>query len=73
MLQISFVGYRTAEVAVAPAQTVVDVTLAASSIDVDEVVVVGYGTQSRHTLTTAVSKIAGSAVAAAPEPRWATP
>lgn len=52
--------------AVAPAQTVVDVTLAASSIDVDEVVVVGYGTQSRHTLTTAVSKIAGSAVAAAP-------
>ena len=66
VLQISFVGYRTAEVAVAPAQTVVDVTLAASSIDVDEVVVVGYGTQSRHTLTTAVSKIAGSAVAAAP-------
>ena len=64
VLQISFVGYRTAEVAVAPAQTVVDVTLAASSIDVDEVVVVGYGTQSRHTLTTAVSKIAGSAVAA---------
>ena len=35
VLQISFVGYRTAEVAVAPAQTVVDVTLAASSIDVD--------------------------------------
>ena len=29
VLQISFVGYRTAEVAVAPAQTVVDVTLAA--------------------------------------------
>ena len=62
VLQISFVGYRTAEVAVAPAQTVVDVTLAASSIDVDEVVVVGYGVQKKSLVTGAISSVKGSAL-----------
>ena len=66
VLQISYVGYDTAEVAVAPQQTVVDVTLRSSSIDMDEVVVVGYGTQSRRTLTTAIAKVDGSKLADAP-------
>lgn len=66
VLQVSFVGYDTAEIAVPPSQTIVDVTLRTSAIDVDEVVVIGYGTQSRHTLTTAVSKIAGESISEAP-------
>ena len=66
VLQVSFVGYDMAEIAVAPTQTIIDVTLRTAAINVDEVVVVGYGTQSRHTLTTAVSKIAGESISEAP-------
>lgn len=66
VLQVSFVGYDMAEVPVAPSQTIIDVTLRTAAISVDEVVVVGYGTQSRHTLTTAVSKVAGETISAAP-------
>ena len=62
VLQISFIGYQTAEVAVAPAQTVVDVTLRASSINVDEVVVVGYGAVKRGDLTGSVASVSSKDV-----------
>ncbi len=66
VLQISYVGYDTAEVAISAQQTVADVVLRSSSIAVDDVVVVGYGTQSRRTLTTAIAKVDGSKLADAP-------
>jgi len=54
-LRFSFVGYVTKEVAVTSAT--LDVTLADDNQALDEVVVVGYGTQKKGNLTGAVSSI----------------
>ncbi|MDY5639127.1 MAG: carboxypeptidase-like regulatory domain-containing protein, partial [Parabacteroides sp.] len=56
-LVFSFVGYKPQEVIIS--QSVVNVTLAVSTVGLDEVVVVGYGTQSRRTVTSAISKVDG--------------
>ncbi|WP_266366486.1 SusC/RagA family TonB-linked outer membrane protein [Tellurirhabdus rosea] len=55
-LVFSFIGYQTVE---EPAnnRSVIDVVLSASSNNLDEVVVVGYGTQRRANLTGAVAAI----------------
>ncbi len=55
-LVFSFIGYTTQEIAVA-AQSVIDVVLAADVRQLNEVVVIGYGTQSKVTLTGAVANI----------------
>lgn len=39
-----------------------NITLNASTIGLDEVVVVGYGTQSRRTITSAITKVSGDAL-----------
>ncbi|MVN75320.1 SusC/RagA family TonB-linked outer membrane protein [Hymenobacter sp. HMF4947] len=64
-LVFSFVGYTSQEIAVGSRNSV-DVTLVASAADLDEVVVVGYGTQSRRELTGAVSTITGREIATTP-------
>ena len=51
---ISYIGYRTVEV---PAEEGMQVTLQANDAVLDEVVVVGYGTQRRANLTGAVSTV----------------
>jgi TonB-linked SusC/RagA family outer membrane protein len=56
-LVVSFIGYITQEVAVGN-QTNVNVTLAEDSQVLEEVVVVGYGTQSRRKVTSSISNIA---------------
>jgi len=55
-LVFTFVGMQSQEVAIG-AGNVYDVTLVESLVGLDEVVVVGYGTQSRSRLTTAISKL----------------
>jgi TonB-linked SusC/RagA family outer membrane protein len=55
-LVFSFVGMTTKEVPL-NGQTRVDVTLAEESIGLDEVVVIGYGTQKKKDITTSVSTI----------------
>lgn len=55
-LVISFVGMKTLEVAVSGKATIA-VVLESSSINMDEVVVVGFGTQKKVNLTGAVSTI----------------
>lgn len=55
-LVFSFVGYKTKEVLVGT-QTTLKVSLTPSAANLDEVVVVGYGTQKKLSLTTAVSSI----------------
>jgi TonB-linked SusC/RagA family outer membrane protein len=55
-LTFSYIGYIKQEVPIA-GKTEITVTLAADSKDLTEVVVVGYGTQSRVSLTGAVSQI----------------
>lgn len=57
-LVFSFVGFATQEVTVANA-SVLNITLNASTIGLDEVVVVGYGTQSRRTITSSITKVSG--------------
>jgi TonB-linked SusC/RagA family outer membrane protein len=57
-LVFSFIGYTAQEIAV-NAQTVIDVTLVADVKQLNEVVVVGYGTQQKITLTGSVASIKG--------------
>lgn len=65
ILRISAVGYGTQEVAVG-SRTVVDLILVAEASSLSEVVVTGYGTQSRKTLTGAISKVGGEKLASRP-------
>jgi TonB-linked SusC/RagA family outer membrane protein len=55
-LVFTFVGMKPQEVVIGSG-TVYDVTLSESLVGLDEVVVVGYGTQNRARLTTAISKL----------------
>lgn len=55
-LVFSFVGMKTVEVPVG-GRSVVNVTMEAESFDVEQVVVVGYGTQKKANLTGAVSNV----------------
>jgi TonB-linked SusC/RagA family outer membrane protein len=57
-LVISYVGMETQEIAVAN-QTNISVVLIQAAIGLDEVVVIGYGSQSRRFLTTSVAKVDG--------------
>ena len=57
-LEFIYIGHQTQEIKITN-QTVLNVTLAASSKDLDEVVVVGYGVQKKINLTGAVSTVTG--------------
>jgi TonB-linked SusC/RagA family outer membrane protein len=56
MLQFSFIGYKTIERAVA-GQTTFDIQLPPDSKSLEEVVVVGYGTQKKVNMTGAVDQV----------------
>ena len=56
VLVFSFIGYATNEVTVG-SNTVINIVLKEDSSVLDEVVITGYGKQSRATLTTSVSKL----------------
>jgi TonB-linked SusC/RagA family outer membrane protein len=56
VLVFSYIGYKTQETTVGT-QTQLTMTLVADDQSLDEVVVVGYGTQSRGTVTGAVSTV----------------
>ncbi|WP_347840815.1 TonB-dependent receptor [uncultured Draconibacterium sp.] len=58
VLTISFVGMLTQEIKVG-SQTSIDVTLKTDAVGLEEVVVVGYGTQSKATLSGAVVQVKG--------------
>jgi TonB-linked SusC/RagA family outer membrane protein len=60
-LTFSFIGYTSQEVAIA-GKTQINVSLAPSSKNLSEVVVVGYGTQSKVTLTGAVSQVSSKSI-----------
>jgi TonB-linked SusC/RagA family outer membrane protein len=65
VLVFSFVGYDTQEIKVGD-RTSINVTLAANSGALNEVVVIGYGTAKRKDVTGAVSSISASTIAAKP-------
>jgi len=58
VLQISYLGYATQEITVGN-RTQINVTLNENTQSLDEVVVVGYGTQKKSSLTTAVASVSG--------------
>ncbi|MBQ1201296.1 MAG: carboxypeptidase-like regulatory domain-containing protein, partial [Alistipes sp.] len=64
-LGFSYIGYTDVMELIGRRSTI-DVVLKEAATSMDEVVVVGYGTQSRRTLTTAVSKIDGAELFDAP-------
>ncbi|MFB5945992.1 SusC/RagA family TonB-linked outer membrane protein [Albibacterium profundi] len=58
VLVFSAIGYETLEFTI-PSSNELNVTLVPAEQNLDEVVVVGYGTQSRRTITSAITKISG--------------
>ena len=66
VLVISYIGYVTQEIPVGD-QTTIDVDLAADNTTLDEVVVVGYGSQKKSDLTGAVSQVSGKELGKFPQ------
>jgi TonB-linked SusC/RagA family outer membrane protein len=64
-LVISSIGYTTQTIAVG-SQTTFNITLQAATSELDEAVVVGYGTQSKADLTGSVTQLSGNVVANQP-------
>lgn len=56
VLRFSYIGYKTQEIEISDQRTL-NVTLEAGSIDIDEVVAIGYGTQRKGDVTSAVSSV----------------
>jgi len=61
-LVISFVGYKTTEIAIAGRSTV-DVQMDLDAEQLEEIVVIGYGTQKKSDLTGAVGSVKGNEIA----------
>lgn len=57
VLQISFIGYLTQEIKLTPDQKILNVHLVEDSKALEEVIVVGYGTQKKVNLSGAVSAV----------------
>lgn len=66
VLQVSFLGYFTSEVTLSNGQTSIEVTLREDTETLDDVVVVGYGTQRRSEVTGSITSIKGDDVSARP-------
>lgn len=62
ILQFSFVGMKLQEISVA-GKSLINVTLDEETVGVDEVVVVGYGTQKKVNLTGAITSVSGKDLA----------
>lgn len=65
ILEFSYVGYETQTVVVGNSNQI-NITLLESTVGLDEVVVVGYGTQSKRTVTSAISKVDGETLKSTP-------
>lgn len=58
-LSISYVGYSTSVIEVAPGQDNIKTTLKVSANNIDEIVVIGYGAAKKSSLTSSVEVISG--------------
>ncbi len=65
VLIFSYAGYQTIEETVGN-RSIINVSLQTGDAKLDEVVVVGYGTQSRRNVTSAISKLDNDVLASAP-------
>ncbi|MBN1181068.1 MAG: TonB-dependent receptor [Bacteroidales bacterium] len=64
-LVFSFVGMQTQEIPVA-GQGTINVTLAEEAVGLDEIVVIGYGSQRKATLTGSVANVSGEEIVKSP-------
>ncbi|MFL9831501.1 TonB-dependent receptor [Flavobacterium sp. ST-87] len=71
ILQFSYIGYKTSESPVI-GKTTININLTEESNQLDEIVVVGYGTAKRKDLTGSVVSVKGKELAAYPVPNVAT-
>ncbi|MDO6440299.1 TonB-dependent receptor [Cyclobacterium sp. 1_MG-2023] len=71
ILSISFIGFQTQEIVVGN-NSIIDVSLEPELSALSEVVVVGYGTQKRATVTGAISSISSEQIRALPVPNLAS-
>ncbi|WP_461103148.1 SusC/RagA family TonB-linked outer membrane protein [Spirosoma koreense] len=71
VLVFSYIGYRKQEITISN-QSVINVSLEADAGSLEEVVVVGYGTQKRSSLTGAVSTVTPKEITALPVPNVAS-
>ena len=71
ILEFSYTGFESQEVSI-DGRSIVDVALAAGSALLDEVVVVGYGTQRKATLTGSVSAVGGEELEKSSSPNLGT-
>ena len=65
-LVISYIGYKSQEVVVKPDQSTLQIKLAPASAELDDVVVIGYGTVRKRDLTGAVTSVKGEEVTKLP-------
>ncbi len=61
-IKVSYVGYNDAIVTLVPSQTAYEITLVEASTQMDEVVVVGYGTVKRRDVVGSVSSVSSEAL-----------
>lgn len=66
ILEVSFMGYQTLEIKIAPGETAVSITLKTRELKGDEVVVIGYGTQKKSQLIGSVSQLDGKDISSRP-------
>ncbi len=65
-LVVSYVGFGTQEVTVGPDQNNIVITMQSAGAQLNEVVVIGYGTANRRDLTGSIVKVSGEEVANKP-------
>lgn len=66
-LTVSYLGYNSKDIRVG-GRTIVNVELSSATTGLNQLVVVGYGTQKKTTLTGSVSTVSGTEVAKSPSP-----
>ena len=66
ILVISYVGFQSQEISVGSKRNFIVSLLAGGSVKLDDVVVVGYGTQKKASVTASISNIKGADIAAQP-------
>ncbi|MDE6074452.1 MAG: TonB-dependent receptor, partial [Muribaculaceae bacterium] len=62
-VKLSYVGFNTKIIKVAPGENDINVVLEESSTDLDEVVVIGYGVQKKKLVTGATTQVKGEDIA----------
>ncbi|MDR1632457.1 MAG: TonB-dependent receptor [Dysgonamonadaceae bacterium] len=65
VLVFSYIGFSAQEIAI-DGKTIVDVIMSENAVDIEEIVVVGYGTQKKINLSGAVAQIDGKTLSSRP-------